>query len=112
MEAKDFLDSPECKKFKPALLALFQVIVDSNPDDHEVRPKPLKKTSISEFKKGQARLFCFKHNTAWVLTHGDLKKTNETPPANIDRAERIRREDLEIAARRRPTGGSHAAHDG
>ena len=112
MEAKDFLDSPECKNFKSAFLALFQKIANANPDDDEVRPKPLKKTTICEFVKGQIRVFCFRHGNAWVLTHGDLKKSNRTPPANIERAERIRAEDLEIAAKRQPKKGTHAAHNG
>jgi hypothetical protein len=112
MEAKDFLESPECRKFKPALLTRFQVIVNSDPDDDEVRPKPLKKTTIGEFVKGQVRVFCFRHGTAWVLTHGDLKKSDRTPPANIERAERIRGEDLEIAAKREAKRRGHATHDG
>ena len=104
MEAKDFLEGSLCKSVKPALLALFHVIVSLNPDDDEVRPKPLKKTKIWEFKKGQVRVFCFRDGNSWVLTHGDLKKSNKTPPENIVRAERIRSEDLEIAARRQPKG--------
>jgi len=64
MEAKEFLESPECKIFRPALFARFQVIVNANPDDDEVRPKPLKKTELSEFVKGQVRIFCFRHGTA------------------------------------------------
>jgi hypothetical protein len=43
MEAKDFLDSPECKPYKAALLAHFQKIVDAAPDDDELPPKTLKK---------------------------------------------------------------------
>jgi Phage derived protein Gp49-like (DUF891) len=112
MEAKDFLESPDCRKFKPALLALFQVIVNADPDDDEVRPKPLKKTPIREFVKGQVRVFCFRHGTTWVLTHGVLKKSDHTPPANIERAERIRVEDLEIAAKRDAKRRGHATHDG
>ena len=101
MEAKEFLESPECRKFKAALLARFQVIVDSDPDDDEVGPKPLKKTPICEFVKGQARIFCFRDGQDWVLTNGDLKKSNQTPRPNIERAERIREEDLDLAAKRK-----------
>jgi hypothetical protein len=100
MEAEEFLNSPQCKNAKPSLLALFQVIVNANPHDVEIGPKPLKGTKICEFKKGQVRLFCFRDGDAWVLTHGDLKKSDQTPPAHIERAERIRREDMEIAAKR------------
>jgi phage-related protein len=112
MEAREFLNSPQCKKHLAPLLARFQKIVDANPDDGEVRPKPLKKTVISEFKKDQVRIFCFRDEDAWVLTHGDLKKTNQTPQNNITRAETIRKEDLELAKKRKMRKGGHATHDG
>ena len=111
-EAWDFLESPECRKYKVPLLALFQKIVDANPDDDEVRPKLLTKTSISEFKKGQVWIFCFRDGDAWVLTHGDLKKTNKTPPNNLTRAETICAEDMELARLRKKRKDGHAAHDG
>ena len=110
-EAWEFLESAECRRFRAALLARFQAIVDLNPDDDEVRPKPLR-GGISEFKRGPVRLFCFRDGTHWVLTHGILKKSNKTPPGSIERAERIRMEDLEIAARRTAQRGVHGAHDG
>ena len=94
MEAKEFLESPECKRTKPALLALFQALVHRGPDDDEISPIPLRKTSIREFKKSNVRIFCFKHNSAWVLTNGFLKKSNQTPKKHIERAEDIMREDL------------------
>ena len=112
MEAREFLESAECKRYLYALAACFHEIVNSNPDDDEVRPKPLKKTRISEFKKGQVRIFCYRDGTAWVLTNGFLKKSEKTPPGLIERAERIRMEDLEIAKPRRSKRGTNAAHDG
>ena len=94
MEAREFLNNSQCKQYLASILALFQTIVNLNPDDDEVKPKPLKKTMIHEFIKGQVRIFCYRDGSAWVLTHGDLKKTRGTPQSNIDRAERIRSEDL------------------
>jgi hypothetical protein len=102
MEAKEFLDSPQCRRSLPALLALFQCIVDQAIDDEEIGPKPLKKTCIHEFVKGQVRLFCYRDGTAWVLTNGDLKKSMETPKANIKRAERIMEEDQDLKKERQP----------
>ena len=93
LEAKEFLDGAQCRRHLVAILALFQTIVDQAADDAEIGPKALKKTVIREFIKGQVRIFCYRDGTAWVLTHGDLKKSNETPRANIDRAERIMEED-------------------
>ncbi len=101
MEAKEFLEDPKCRREKPALFALFQTIVNQTVDDDEVGPKRLKKSPCSEFVKGQVRIFCFRDGTAWVLTNGDLKKTQSTPKANIERAEQIMLEDLEIARRRK-----------
>ena len=112
MEAKEFLESTECKKFIPALLALFQEIANANPDDDELGPKPLRKTRIREFIKGQVRILCYRHGTAWVLTNEFLKKSQSTPPAYIERAEKIRMEDLEIAELRRSKRGTDATHDG
>jgi hypothetical protein len=93
MEAKEFLDGATCRKSLPALYALFQTIVEQSIDDDEVGPKPLKKTPIHEFIKGQVRVFCYRDTTGWVLTNGDLKKSQETPKANIERAEKIMKED-------------------
>jgi hypothetical protein len=112
MEAKAFLETLECRKHKPALLALFQVIVNSNPDDDEVGPKPLRKTTICEFKKGQVRVFCFRQGNSWVLTHGILKKSDETPPGEIDRAKAIRNEDLELEVKRQKSRGTNAENNG
>jgi len=93
LEAKEFLDGAQCRRHLGAIYALFQTIVDQAADDEEIGPKPLKKTVIREFINGQVRIFCYRDGTAWVLTHGDLKKSNKTPRANIDRAERIMEED-------------------
>jgi hypothetical protein len=93
LEAKEFLSGAQCRRHLGAILTLFQTIVDQAADDAEIGPKALKKTVIHEFIKGQVRIFCYRDGTSWVLTHGDLKKSNETPRANIDRAERIMEED-------------------
>jgi len=75
LEAKEFLDGAQCRRHLGAIYALFQTIVDQAADDEEIGPKPLKKTVIREFIKGQVRIFCYRDGTAWVLTHGDLKKS-------------------------------------
>jgi hypothetical protein len=93
LEAKEFLEGSECKKSLPLLVALFQTIVNQSFEDEEIGPKPLKKTPIHEFVKGQVRIFCYRDSTGWVLTNGDLKKSQETPKANIARAENIMQED-------------------
>ena len=92
-EASEFLASAECRKFLPALLVLFQKYADAGPDDADIRPKPLRATKICEFIKGQTRVFCYQDGNAWVLTNGDMKKSTQTPKANIERAERIMAED-------------------
>ncbi len=93
MEAKEFLEGPKCRKSLPALYATFQATVDQAIDDDEIGPKPLKKTPIHEFVKGQVRIFCYRDATGWVLTNGDLKKSQETPKENLRRAEKIMQED-------------------
>ena len=50
---------------------------------------------IFEFKRFQIRVGCFQSGNSWVLTHGFVKKKNRWPKAELERAERIRREHLE-----------------
>ncbi len=99
MEAREFLQSPECSSIRSVLLVHFQTLVNQNPDDDEVRPKRLTGTIIREFKKRQVRLFCFRDGNAWVLTNGILKKDVKAQQNAIHRAEKIRMEDLELAER-------------
>lgn len=54
---------------------------------------------IWEFKAHQIRIPCFQDGSAWVLTHGFIKKSDRAPRSEIDRAYRIQAEDL---ARKRP----------
>jgi len=63
MEAKEFLEDPSCAKYRASLLAHFQTLVDQSSNDNELGPKPLKKTPIHEFVKGQVRIFCFRDGT-------------------------------------------------
>ena len=61
-------------------------------------------TELFEFRirweSNSYRLLCFfDRNNTVVITHGFMKKTQRTPPGEIDRAERYRRDYL---ARRKP----------
>ena len=109
LEAKEFLEGSECKKSLPLLVALFQTIVNQSIEDEEIGPKPLKRTSIHEFIKGQVRIFCYRDTTGWVLTNGDLKKSRETPKANIARAEKIMQEDQSWKIKRGSAEGERSA---
>lgn len=71
----------------------------SNPEHFKmlqgVRP------ALMEFKRGQIRILAFfgagdssPGKGRVVLTHGFIKKSDKTPPTEIERAERIRREHL------------------
>jgi phage-related protein len=44
---------------------------------------------IYELKHYQRRMMCFHSLEGWIVTHGFTKKTDPTPPREIDRAERI-----------------------
>lgn len=47
------------------------------------------------------RVFCFfDSNSVVVLTHGIMKKTQKTPPAEIERAEKYRRDYLQRRAKK------------
>lgn len=50
--------------------------------------------NLWELKIFKYRILCFRDGDSWVLTHGFQKKSDATPPGQIDRGERIRREDL------------------
>ena len=47
-----------------------------------------KENDIWRFSKGQLRIYCFMDGDILILTHGNLKKTNKTDKANIDKAVR------------------------
>lgn len=55
---------------------------------------------LFEFKSHQIRIPCFRDGAAWILTHGFIKKSDRIPPAQVDRANRIRDEDLEQRRKR------------
>ena len=45
------------------------------------------------FKRFQCRLACFRDGSSWVLTHGFVKKQSKWPRSELERANRIMRED-------------------
>ncbi|MCD4823968.1 MAG: type II toxin-antitoxin system RelE/ParE family toxin [Phycisphaerae bacterium] len=50
---------------------------------------------IWAFKYGQYRIACYQAGDAWVLTNGFQKKKNKWPKEVFERAEQIRKVDLE-----------------
>jgi hypothetical protein len=50
--------------------------------------------SIWAFKSCQIRIGCFQDGNEWVLTHGFVKKCNNWPKSELERADRIRAEHL------------------
>ena len=77
-----------------SLLAFFQSIVDLNPGDDKIMPKPLKKTSIHEVIKGPIRIFCFRHGSAWVLHSRRSEEERQNAAAEHRAREQIMSEDL------------------
>lgn len=53
---------------------------------------------IYEFKKKSNRILCFRVVNVWYLTHHYPKASQACPPGQIERAEEIRQEFLNILA--------------
>ena len=92
--ARDFVEAlPPDELAKIA--RLFQWLADLALGDR-VNPEKFKQLEgkIHELKSYQIRIPCFRDGRCWVLTHGFRKKKDSVPRAEIDRAHRIRDEDL------------------
>lgn len=77
-------------------LSKVQALLERMADHGEIcnREKFKKvKGQIWEFKSFQIRLLCFQDGKNWVLTHGFVKKQDQIPKREIERAEQIRAED-------------------
>jgi Phage derived protein Gp49-like (DUF891) len=97
--AKEFVDG--CDKRDRAKLAFLiqnRAELGLNEWRNREKFKPIG-GPLFEFKSFQIRILCFRDGATWVLTHGFVKKKDDIPPAEIERARRIMREDL---ARRPP----------
>lgn len=53
------------------------------------------KDGIFAFKRGQARIACYRDGDSWVLVHGFVKKCNRWPKQELAKAERVMHEDYE-----------------
>lgn len=95
--ARDFVEALGASDLAK-VLNLFQRLADHGRIENGQKFKRLD-GPIWEFKSHQIRIPCFQDGSAWVLTHGFIKKSDSAPRAEIDRAHRIRSEDL---ARKRP----------
>ncbi len=88
----DFIKGLE-KKDQKKILALIKRIADYGILSNDEKFHKLEDENIWEFKSFQIRLFCFFDKASLViLTHGFIKKKNETPRTEIDRAVRFQRE--------------------
>ena len=75
------------------MLALIERLANQGEIHNKDKFRYLKK-NLWELKIFKYRILCFRDGDTWVLTHGFQKKSNSTPPGEIDRGERIRLEDL------------------
>ncbi|MBS0198767.1 MAG: type II toxin-antitoxin system RelE/ParE family toxin [Planctomycetes bacterium] len=93
--AKDFLESevvPE--KDKASLLRTMQLL---SAVGKVTNPEKFKKLEgdLWEFKSYQTRIGAFQNGNSWYLTSGFVKKKDGWPKSELERADRIRLEQLE-----------------
>lgn len=71
----------------------FQKVADNVNWRHPEHFKKIERTDLYEFKKHQARFFCFwsrQRRGLLVITHGVIKKKNKLDPSDLERANRFR----------------------
>lgn len=74
---------------------LFMRLSETGRIDDDRKFKKLKgESNLWEFKCGQIRMLCFYDGRFVVITHGFTKKSDSTPKSEIERAMRVRSEDL------------------
>lgn len=98
MPAKDFLDQTggrdaPSRVEKAGMLRLFQLMA-ANGKITNTEQFRKERGEIFGFKKYQARIAAFQVGRVWFLTHGFKKQKDKWPPAELDRADRIRSEHL------------------
>lgn len=93
MPAKDFIEGLDENELR-RLDTLFHRMADTGwiRDCQKFKQVDGK---IYEFKRYQTRVGCFHVRNRWRLTHGFIKKSDKWPKREIERANRIMREDLE-----------------
>jgi hypothetical protein len=92
--AQEFLESADIPaKDKARLRNLFERMAETG---HITNREHFKKerNKIWGFKSYQARVPAFQDERTWYLTHGFIKKRDDWPPTQLDRADRIREEHL------------------
>lgn len=91
--AKDFILSLD-KKMRAKMLRTISLLADNGPDLREPCPKPLG-DGIFELRAKVGSdisrvLYFFIVGRRVILTNGFIKKTQKTPPAELERAKRYR----------------------
>jgi len=80
---------------KAKMLRLFNKMGEHGRIANREQFKQIEGTDLFEFKSFQIRMPCyFLPGGLVVITHGFRKKGDRTPPSEIDRATRIRQEDV------------------
>src|SRR4030042_2731137 len=86
--AKDFIENLE-KSDQATLTRSFIQMANVGKINNIEKFRKLR-GRIFEFKSfHRARVLCFQIGKTWLLTHGFNKKTDKTPPGQIERAEEI-----------------------
>lgn len=94
MEAKDWFDAQD-KGIKAKFDHLFRKIASGQRICNEQHFRKLSR-EIWEFKRDENRLLTFQHGGSWFLTHHYPKGRKKCPRTEIQRAEQIRKECLDI----------------
>jgi hypothetical protein len=94
MEAKEWFEAQN-DEIKAKFDHLFRKVANGQKIHNEQHFRKLRK-HIWEFKRDEHRLLTFQHGKGWFLTHHYPKGKRKCPPKQIDRAEQIRLECLEI----------------
>jgi hypothetical protein len=84
------------------MLRLFNKIGEQGRIANKEQFKRIEGTEFFEFKNFQIRMPCFfLPGSLVVITHGFRKKGDRIPPSEIDRATRIKQEDVARSQNRR-----------
>jgi hypothetical protein len=92
--AQDFLDG-ECPPKDAKRIRHWIIVIAEQGEANANRESFVhERGPIHAFKSFQARVGAFRIGNTWLLTHGFLKKKDQWPKAELDRADRIRAEHL------------------
>jgi len=89
--AQEFVDELQ-ELDQKKIFALLKYAGDNGPPRNLEKFRKLE-NDIWEFKSFRVRLLCFfDKKQLIILTHGFMKKSRKTPPAEIDKAKRLKKE--------------------